>query len=413
MAISVIIDGFDPWERIEPLLVQTRKEAGKDVEVCLAISYLMDTEADICRKYGTSLFGGKFFCLKTDNLSVLKTRLQAQQLLHGSTFLYLSPFVAPADGTIAALLEHTVQKGISSSAPLGYLYPDGLSERTLAHGFAHDGKRIVNLCAGMPTDKLKNIVGIIANPYCFCSPGSYYKESDKGASFWQSHLNASSRHGHECVSLGSTASGLHEDNFSIWNHLFNSASLSGNDIIAKVAKRNDLKVSLTPYGEYRLRYEDSQPMVSLDQRKKPYPRNKISFWTGIKTGKSSIQKSHEEIFWELLVDPNPDLIAQASAKAPLKPLQRLAQKTLHEIAQVSWEDALAIARRSLNVKDPNWQSLEDWEKMYSDQKTRLYPENEISLWKAIKTGRSIRSSLGIFYQIFKFGLTNSARRNER
>lgn len=181
MTISVIIDGFDPWERIEPLLVQTRKEAGKDVEVCLAISHLMDTEADICQKYGANLFGSNFFCLKTDNLSVFKTRLQAQKLLHGRTILYLSPFVAPANGTIAALLEHSGQKGVLSSTPLGYLYPNGISERAIAHGFAFDGKRIVNLCIGKPTDTLKiDNSDIIPNPYCFCSAGSYYKAEDEG-----------------------------------------------------------------------------------------------------------------------------------------------------------------------------------------------------------------------------------------
>lgn len=210
-----------------------------------------------------------------------------------------------------------------------------------------------------------------------------------GGGFWQSHLNASERHGNECVSLGSTTARLYENNFTTWLKLFDNISFSGNATITNVAKLNSLKVSLTPYGKYRLEDKVRQPAANNNK------------------------KNQEEIFWELLVNPTPDLIAQASAKAPFKPLQMLAQKTLQEIAKVSWEKARAIARRSLNLKDPEWQSLEDWEKTYSSQKKSLYPENEISLWKAIKTGKSPISTLGIFYQIFKFGLTSSARHNGR
>lgn len=335
--ISFIIDGFDPWSNILPLLEQIRSEIQQPYEVILATSLLLDTPLKECQAKGEELLGNSFCLLATDNTQVFETRLEAQAQARGDTFFYLSPVVRPKTGTLKILAQSgkTQSAIFCQSAPITFLYPSGISERILAHGYGSDDEgALVPLYAGQKPDMLPgNAEQVIPLPFCFCSKEPFYKMEDRTGNFWQAHLAACSRKLQHCASVANAPCALNPGAFASYQERIDLARYPQASTIEHIATDNGISLALNAYGDFR---------------------------TGTNVADKTTPQSEEAIFWELLHNPSPEMIARASAGEMEEPLAWLARATLRKIASSTWEICEGKARRRLCPSRPGWQKYDEW-----------------------------------------------------
>lgn len=383
--ISFIIDGYDPWENILPLLEQIKLEIAGQCEVILATSLLLDTPLAECEAKGKALFGDDFYLFATDNTGVFETRLEAQAQAKGDTFFYLSPVIKPGSGALNILAQGlNKESGIFClSAPLTYLYPNGSHEKVLANGYgsAENGV-IVSLFTGQNPDclqgKTKNIIPM---PFAFCSKGPFYNSDDMVGSFWQSHLQACARNKNHCASMSKAPCRLNSKIFSSYHERLGAARYSGAATIEAVAACNRIPVAMSAYGDY---------LAGARMEDKPLPQ------------------SQEDIFWALLTNPSPAFVANACEHKMEEPLAVLARKTLLKMASTSWDEANNKAKRYLKPY-PGWQTYNEWHSLYKPLKDTAYAVNSPDWRQIFKNPKSAMQILGNTAMVFAKGLFRQLR----
>ena len=378
--ISFIIDGYDPWENILPLLEQIKLEIAGQCEVILATSLLLDTPLAECEAKGKALFGDDFYLFATDNTGVFETRLEAQAQAKGDTFFYLSTVIKPVSGALNILAQGlNKESGIFClSAPLTYLYPNGSHEKVLANGYgsAENGV-IVSLFTGQNPDclqgKTKNIIPM---PFAFCSKGPFYNSDDMAGSFWQSHLQACARNKNQCASLAGAPCRLHPDIFPSYYERLEIARYPENATIETVASCSKLPIAMSSYGDYL---------------------------AGAMLEDKANQQSQENTFWALLTNPSPELVAQACEHEMAGPLAILARKTLLKMASTTWDEARNKAKQRLKPY-PGWQTYNEWLDLHKAGKDRAYAINSPDWRQIFKSPKSAILMLRNTATVFAKGL---------
>lgn len=383
--ISFIIDGYDPWTNILPLLEQIRLEITEPYEVILATSLLLDTPLEECEAKGKALFGDAFYLFATDNTGVFETRIEAQTQAKGETFFYLSPVVRPERGALN-ILTHALDKGSNKScfsAPLTYLYPNGSCEKVLAHGYGsgEDGA-LISLFTGQKLNCLpKRTENIIPMPHAFSSNGPFYDADDMIGNFWQSHLHACARNKKQCASLASAPCRLLSDLFYSYYERLEFARYPEASTVEDIASRNNIPIALTAYGEYL---------------------------AGARREDKTTQQSPEDIFWALLTNPTPALVADACRYEMEKPLAGLARKTLLKMASTTWVEANNKARQRLKPYR-NWQTYHEWLGLHKADKDTAYAVNSPNWRQIFKSPKFAAQMLRNMATVFTKGLSRQFR----
>lgn len=379
--ISFIIDGYDPWANIFPLLKQIRQEVTEPCEVILSTSLLLDTPLAECEDKGKALFGDAFYLFVTDNTGVFETRIEAQAQVKGDTLFYLSPVIRPERGALNILAQGLLNKEPNLSclsAPLTYLYPNGSCEKVLAHGYGsgEDGT-LISLFTGQKLDNLpERTENIIPMPFAFCSRGPFYNTDDMVGSFWQSHLQACARNNRQCASLAGPPCRLHPDIFSSYYERLGVAGYPEKATIEIVACRSKIPIALTGYGDYLAG-------AKIEDKAKP--------------------QSQEDIFWALLTNPSPDLVAEACKHGIEEPLAELARKTLLKMASTTWDEASNKVKQRLKPY-PDWQTYNEWLDLHKPDKDTAYAIKSPDWRQIFNSPKSVMIMLRNIATIFAKGL---------
>ena len=392
--ISFIVDCFDPWERVHALLQCIyESEIEDDYEILLMSSLLLDTPQEIAECAGEKLFGERFSFIKNDSLSVFAARCRAQELAQGEIFFYLSPSILPEKETIATLISILKQNtnNIFAASSLSFAYHERGEKRMLAHGFAvAPTQKLTPLLLTAPMDAAACMCDYpvrFAPPFCFCSHGAFYIQSDKCKTFLGSHICACIRQGAgdvKGISIGKASSCMYSEAFpAYFKSLYEEMSNPINNILTDLSDLAFLahgEVELTPYADFRV-------------------TNSAAIWPLPQEGDTS-----EHIFWSLLYWERPEFIAAASRSQCTDALKALAQICLWKIASTPWEhlrNYICEQQNMLKQQNKNYQVFIDWFSKYESIKDTLYTNNDTSLIKSIMKSKSFFISLtNCFYIIF-------------
>lgn len=381
--ISFIIDGYDPWTNVEKLLERISLEIAEPCQVILMASFLLDVPAEVCASRGKELFGASFSLLGTDDISVFRARIRAQQEAGGDIFVYLSPAALPDEGTITNLVSGLRSSGCPCvSASLSFRYSGVGTERFLACGYAlgHDGRLVPALtgCNVRMFDNTAFFDALFPSPYCFCSSGPFYAIEDEGANFWQSHINAAEKAGSQSRCAAGFCACMHPESFSPY-HAVISRLFTGRENVREAASENGFSFVLSPYGRGLL--------------------SPCREWHDASAG-----MSEESIFWSMLVTQLPEFIAAASRMDGGEPLRFLARETLMEMSSMTWSMAREKAQHLLGRPVPGGQSFGEWEKICEPLSGEIYAAAEPSFREAIKNAAGLKTVLSNLACILRRGL---------